>query len=222
MPYNADTIKLTWGFAVASEREVAQTGLRISGGPGWASEDTFTALSDANLATLGAAYASFISACSPDAVWASYSSLVSVKAARVNPAGHYYEDPKVHAITGVAGGASVIYPQLSVCLSLRSGFHTGEANYGRMFLPHTQLALGAGTPRSTFSHSNNVAAEAVDFLHAVNDLFADLPHSPVVSIMSSKGAGATKLVAHVEVGDVTDTIGERKEQLRPIYASQPL
>ena len=222
MPYNADTIKITWGFAVASEREIAQTGLRISGGPGWASEDTFTAITDANLASLAAAYASFIAALSPDALWANYSSLVSVKAARVNPAGHYYEDPKVHAVTGVSGSDPAVYPQLSVCLSLRSGFHTGEANYGRMFLPHTRLAIITGTPRSSFAHSNNVAAEAVDFLHAVNDLFADLPHSPVVAIMSSKGAGATKLVAHVEVGDVTDTIGERKEQLKPIYASQAL
>jgi hypothetical protein len=222
VPYNAEAIHITWQFSIDSEREVAVTGLRVTAGPSVDLTSTLGAMDGTVMAALGTAYANLMSDAHPDLLWADYSRLTSVKAAHLNVSGHYVSDPKIHTIASTVGGDPNVNIQCTGVLSLRSVDNLGRGNRGRMYLPHTKLAQPAGGPRSNSSHTNNVAAIGADFIRTVNAIFNTLPNHCLVGIMSKVGAGSSKAVTRVEVGDVTDTQRERYEQLHPVYSTQPV
>ena len=215
MPYNAPSIKFSFTGIISGTREVFDTGLKISGGAGWDGADTFAAIDDTFLGNIATLFTSLMQGGGLN--WANYSHFTAVKAAFLDTAGHYRADPKVHAVSGSVGLTSgSIYPHNSVVLSLTTGHTVGKGNRGRMRLPHCQIPLSGG-PLVDSSAQATVLANGVTFIHGVNDLAADLPHSPVVAIMSAVGAGTTKQVADVRVGSVQDTVRERSEQLAVTY-----
>jgi hypothetical protein len=213
VPFDRRHIQVSWQFAINGTDEVADTSLHVANiNPLLNLVDAFAAIDDDEFTDLFNAYIAMM--IGGDVQWASYSRLTSVKAALVDTAGHYVTEPKSRSFSASnAGTIQEILPQSTVVLSLRSGLTLGQANYGRMYLPHTKLPLVDGTPRSSTANAAGLAVDAASFISSVGSTASGWLAGNDVYNMSKLGAGTSKLVTKVGVGRVVDTQRRRRNKL---------
>lgn len=217
MPYPTDFLKVTYGFK-AEGVEVADTGFHIGATSGTPAA-LFAEITTGVLADMATAYYSNLMDNS-DIKWADYSEMTTVKCALVDTSGHYVGDPVV-LDTGILhqGDDYDVLPQASVLISLWSGNHVGQANYGRMYLPHTTQSLTHGHATVGTSQQTNMSAHAAAFVNAINAILIGLAPGAVGEVIniSKKGAGIKKKVLYVRVGEIVDTQRRRYNRLPPNY-----
>lgn len=154
--------------------------------------------------------------------WADYSRLIGMKVSLVGTDGATVGDPFIHVEGSPhVGAVTNTPPQLSVCVGLLSGETTGVANYGRMYLPHTSLAL-------QYLHSNvspNIAAlvstDAKNWANAFNENITALgglsgTSGELINI-SKKGSGIKKMVTAVRIAEVIETQRRRYNATPPNF-----
>jgi len=220
MSYNTQSLLVSWHFSIVGTDEEAVTSLHFSapGGGGYLAQDDVTVSSDADLNALGSAMETLLS--SAEIEWANYSKLTGVRLAGIRTDGSYTGEPRVWNAPGlVTGNATNVPPQCTVVLSMRSGGKFGQANYGRMYLPHTHTLQISGTPYGAPGYTDAIAAHGKTFVESCRTIvssFADATIRPC--IMSKVGAGFTKEVLEVACGNVTDTQRRRRNRLQEIYA----
>jgi hypothetical protein len=222
MSYDRQFLKIDWLFNVAGTTEVALTGLHVSSTAGWTG--AAAALGELTTTAMGNVQARMaVLLANTNIKWASYSHLVGVKFAAVGADGHYLTDPRTVTDGTDVGDDSDVLPQASVVVSLRSGSVLGEANYGRMYLPHTTMALGSATPYTTSGIQSAFAAAAVTFItNVAADLNGVITPAVTPMIMSSKGSGVSKVPSEVLIGRVIDTQRRRRNKLTESYATGTL
>lgn len=121
---------------------------------------------------------------------------------------------------GTAGSqSSPDYPnQIAIAVSLRTGTNIGTATHGRFYLPCPAMALLA-TGRIDPEAPPLLALSTAGFF---NDLHDELDGACRLALMSSVGSGRTLGVTKVEVGDVFDTIRNRRNALQETYFSEDI
>jgi hypothetical protein len=143
-----------------------------------------------------------------------------------------YGTPTVHTYTTPLSGAGIISaaypPQITACVSLTSGYHTGTAARGRMFLPGVNCTLDNSTGRMVSTYRNQVATAMQTFINAVNT--ATVPGSAGKMILVGRAAD-TALPPHesknayvtgLKVGDIFDTQRRRRNGIRESYYGLPV
>lgn len=218
MAYPKQFLKLSMLFAIVNTDEVANTSVNITtlGGAPFDAGAALALWTATDLQNVAIAYAAMLSA-PVDLAWASYSHLVGIKLAAVGTDGHYVGEPKLEEITGIAGDNANVEPQSTAVVSLWSGLTFGQANYGRMYPPHTKMSQTTGTPYAIAGVQADYADSAVEFITAVNDI-ADghVPASGVV-ILSAVGSGSVKAASQVRIGRLNDTQRRRRNNLTEDY-----
>ena len=224
MSYDRQWLNLEFGFTTTTP-EIAVTNIHYSAGEDWV--DAVAALaeigaSDSTMQDILSELSDLmsLSQCS----WADYSTLASLKVSARGTTGAYLTDPVVYlgdpTFTGAIGNTA---PQESIVLSLRSGFHLGKANFGRMYLPHTRLQQVALAMTGTAGNAATVAEGGVNFVNgttvALNAVTTDILRP---MILSSQGVGTSREVTQVAVGVVTDTQRRRRNKLDENYQFQSL
>lgn len=222
MAYDRQSLKVTFKFLVLDSDEEAQTGYKVSG------TDTFNALDaldEVDTAFIQARIAELENLMdTADLFWGNYSFLVSAKVAALGTNGLYLTDA-VEASAGASFSgteATTGCAQNSVVLSLRSATTIGQANYGRMYLPHVAPLRTTATPYIASSSVTAILAASKVFLDAQNDAFNTGPEPAALSIMSSLGTGSSKGVTRVGVGRVTDTQRRRRNKLQEQHQFLPI
>lgn len=226
MPYPKPFVRISWLFTVQGTEEVAETGLHIStlGTAPFDAVAFVNSLTQANGLALAGYMTTMLNGATNALGWATYSNIVAVKAADQDVTGHETVAPFAWNSPTPYDHGSVTntLPQSTVVLSLRSGGTFGRANFGRMYLPHTVMALSGSTPRAAATTTTQVVNLARTFCGSVNALVATkLAGSGIVNI-SQVGAGTVKPVTLVEVGDITDTQRRRRNRIPEIYSSVAL
>lgn len=141
--------------------------------------------------------------------------LYSVKFSALGTNGHVIlgADPVVEEPVpgGVSGFmSSPDYPnQVAIAVSLRTGTNIGTATKGRFYLP---------LPAITLTTAGRVDPAGPPLLVAstvtmIDDVHTEIGGSARFALMSEVGAGRTLGVTRVEVGDVLDTIRNRRNAL---------
>jgi hypothetical protein len=217
MPYNRQSIMVNWIFSVTGTDEVAYTGVHFSGASDFDASAGLSQLVDAGLEGLSGPMITLMG--SSDLLWANFSNLVSVKAAALGVSGEYLGAPAIlDGLTGNTGTATgPVYPQDSVVLSLRTNTTFGEANYGRMYLPHCAINRATTTPFMSGTNLAPFATACQTFLNALNDYMNTGDDPSALTIMSAKGTGTSKAVTNMAVGNVLDTQVRRRRQLNENY-----
>lgn len=156
----------------------------------------------------------------------SFVKLAFVKAASLDPDGHYTANPVIYELdTIVSGPADPCRggPQLAACVTLWSGQTLGKANYGRFYYPGWEAQIQAGSGRVVANDQANFANSAIQLVTDINTWAASaLSSTARVRIMSKLGGGTTKRAAIVRVGDVKDTQQRRRRQIDEIYLAGPV
>lgn len=224
MAYDRQFIKVTFGFTVNGTDEIADTTINYSSAAGWTG--AVTALGELeDTAGIGGDALTAMSTLLGTSVlnWANYSQLRTVKYAAIGTDGSYLADPVLFEDDTPATGSNTnINPQLTVVLSLRSGFTIGKGNYGRMYLPHTRLAMATPTPKSNTATTDTVVAAGVVFVNALTALInTDVTATLFPVIMSQTGI-ISRGVTELAVGDVTDTQRRRRNRIPELYSIDPL
>lgn len=216
MSYDRQFLSLDWGFTVDGSSEIAVTGLNYSEGPGWISPTEALA----EIAASGSMGQDLITALAtlmdtPALGWSTYSKLRTVKVAAINAAGHYLGEPFVFEDTTPATGDYGPWPPQSTCvLSLRSGFTFGGANYGRMYLPHSQPGLASGSPLMSTGTAGVIVAAGKVFVNTVTArLNAATTDTVDPTIMTNVTGNPSKKVTKVAVGLAVDTQRRRRNKL---------
>lgn len=215
MPYSTSWLSLRWLYTLQNApNEVAETGLHVS--PQTSNQAAVIALVDAFPAAASDLYTAMQTLLATSGLeWATYSRLSGVRAAGVGTDGKEFTDPVEASFGPNSGSAGQVNPQLSVCISLRSGSRLGRANYGRMFLPHTRMPLVANSPLS--ATPNALATAGALFIATVNEWADSVVPGALVANMSTVGLGSIKPVTEVQVGSITDTQRRRRDQLQESY-----
>lgn len=220
MAFDQSFLKFTWGFTIFGTDEIAVTSLNLSH-PTDPAFNAVAALAEIVTATTGPLLQAHMTALIGSAPirWANYSRLNYVRMAAVLATG--FEDPvtKTYVIPSPpAGGLANVVPQCSIVGTLRSGSVVGSANYGRMYLPHTQLELGTGLPNASPTDTGTAATRFQTFVTGVNDdVNAVVTESVRAMIMTQVPAATSKVVNQVSIGDVNDTQRRRRNQLRELH-----
>lgn len=140
--------------------------------------------------------------------------LLGVKWAPQGTDGKYGDDGEAREYflpSPLDGSGSGGYPQIALCLSLRTSRARGYASNGRMYIPSTYPVGGDGFISETTAGNSAVSAAA--FIGEINGIgLGD------VSVMSNVGAGRIEAVTAVRVGRVMDTQRRRRNQLPELYA----
>lgn len=222
MAYDRQLLRVRFSFTVTGTDEIADTGLTYSTAPGWTG--AAAALAELAAADVGPSLIGNMVTLmdTTQAQWASYSELRSVKIAALGTDGDYLEvedNPYIYEDPDPDSGASEnILPQSTICCSLRSGFTTGKANYGRMYLPHTKIAQGTGLAVGDPTSALAVANAFRTFVNAcTDDINAETTAVLFPVIASFVGSGTAKGVTEVAVGCVTDTQRRRRNALAENY-----
>lgn len=222
MAYDRESLKVTFSFTVAGSDEIAQTGYKISSVTAF---DALAALAEVDTAFVQARIVEMEDLMdTADLFWGNYSTLASCKVAALNTAGLYMTDA-VEADAGAAfagGNTTTGFAQDSVVLSLRTASTIGQANYGRMYLPHVAPLRTTATPYIASSSVTVIATAARVFCDAQNNAWNAGDEPGAMVIMSSVGAGTTKLVTRVAVGRVVDTQRRRRNKLTENYVFEPV
>jgi hypothetical protein len=213
MAYEKAFLKISFLFLIGGTAEIAQTSFDAST-VGAGTFDAEAALAGFDTGAAVALSDALLDVLDNSAIWwASYSDLIGVKCAAVGTDGHYLADPLTEPGTTQSGDNEGVPPQNSVVVSLRSSEHLGNANYGRMYLPHTGAPLETGTPRISQANAATLATAMAGMVGAWNTELATWPGDPLVVIASQKGAGLNKPVLQVGCGRVVDTQRRRRNQL---------
>lgn len=221
MPFTTEHLQISWLFSVEGTPEVADTGLKAGVVPTFDAVAALGQITQTKLTSLFGHMQTMLQ--TTPFVWADYSRLESVKVAAIDTAGHYLTDPIISTTASVLSGGSQVPAQLTVVGSIRSGTKTGQANYGRMYLPHTRLALETGS--ALVSSTVTAAASAVfnSFLIAVRTTLnsGTAPCTPL--LYSAQGAGTTKAPHFTSVDNVIDTQRRRLNRLPhvPVILAYP-
>jgi len=222
--YSNQFLRLSWLFGVAGSDEIAVTGLNYTTAPGWTGAEA--ALAELVAADTGDLLIGDMNSLMSTAEiqWAGYSQLTGIKIAAIGTDGAYLTEPYIVEDESPSDGSTQqTPPQLSIVISLLSGFTLGAGNRGRMYLPHCHLGMATDSPVSNGATTDAVAAAAADFVNAVTGhLDDDLTAVVFPAIMSQVGAGSAKGVTAVSVGSVTDTQRRRRDQLTEIYSTVTL
>lgn len=217
MAYDRQALLISWLFDILGEDEVAVTSLHVSGTTSFDAVAALGGLSTADQDGLQNLMSTLMS--DDDFQWGNFSRATGLKVAALDTAGHYLTDPIVRDIVSPASGSAtgLVFPQDTVVVSLRSPSTFGEANRGRMYLPHISINRVTATP---FMNGTNIAAcatAAQTFLNGVNDITNTGSDPAVIQIMSSKGAGTSKAVTSMAIGNVLDTQRRRRNRLTEQY-----
>ena len=221
MAYDRAFLRITWLFTIINTDEIAMTSLNFSE----VADPSFNApaaLAEINMPVvgplLGARMATLLE--STAVFWADYSRLVAVRIAAVTAAGPEFDPAKTWEDgTPAAGNNTQIIPQASVVMSLRSGSSTGSANYGRMYLPHTEVLLADVQPRAAPATTAAFVTAAQSFIAGVQaDLDAAITPRVDPMIMTQVVGGTSKRITQVAIGDIVDTQRRRRNQLPENYA----
>lgn len=220
MAYDRQSLLISWLFDILGEEEVAVTSVHVSGTTSFDAVAALGGLSTADQDGLQALMSTLMS--DDDFQWGNFSRATGLKVAALDELGHYLAEPLVRDIQSPASGSStgLVYPQDTVVVSLRSSSTFGEANRGRMYLPHIAINRVTATP---FMNGTNIAAcatAAQTFLNGVNDITNTGADPAALTIMSSKGAGAAKAVVSMAIGNVLDTQRRRRNRLTEQYTSR--
>lgn len=194
--------RLTFFGDAAQSAEEWQTGIRLDG------------TQIPNTAALAAALDSFSTRIWQYMSAPSRNRLVGVKWAPQGTDGKYGDNGEAVEYflpTPLSGSGSGGYPQIALCLSLRTSRSRGYASNGRMYIPSTYPVGGDGMLDE--NTCENSATSAANFVAEINALgLGD------VSVMSNVGAGRIEAVTAVRVGRVMDTQRRRRNQLPELYA----
>jgi hypothetical protein len=215
VPFDRQSIRITFNFIVSGTPEIAVTGLTLAGEPGF---NAVLALAELASHTPADMVTALNNALMAGVQWADYSHLTGLKmSARGTDGIELTDSVDVAATADYHGVNTNVDAQLTEEISLWSGQTFGHANYGKMYLPHTRLGLVAGSPLATTAAQSAALSEMTTFVQAVNTWATFASGDPVVSVMSSIGAGARKTVAFVRVGRVVDTQRRRRNKLDESY-----
>lgn len=222
MPFDQEFLRVTWNFSIIGTPEIAQTSLSFSD-PTTPTFDAFTALASADMDVLGPLLLTRMQVLmeSGGVKWADYSRLNSVRLAGVLETGLEIDPAKVSEDPTPAAGAIMnVPPQCSIVLSTRSGLTTGNANFGRMYLPHSLPILVANTPFVATAATAAMATAGATFVNGVaTDLNAQIGTQEVAAmIMTQVVGGFSKRITQVAVGNVIDTQRRRRNQLNETYS----
>lgn len=221
MAYDQEFLRVTFGFTVLNSLEIAQTGINISevnnqifNAQGVRDEISMPVLGPLLLARMQTLMSN------ANLRWASYSRLNYVRIAAVAIDTTEYDPPLLFEdSTPGAGLVEQVIPQASLVLSLRSGLTTGAANFGRMYLPHTEPLLAAVSPFVSGATTAALSTAAQVFINGVNtDFNAAVTPTVRAMIMTQVLGGTSKAVAQVAIGNVIDTQRRRRNQLPESYA----
>lgn len=220
MAYDRDFLKVSWLFAIQNSDEIAVTSLNFSHpeGAGFPAE---IALGEIDIAVVGplllARMQTFLGGSPIN--WADYSELRAVRIAAVLLSGTEIDPAKqFDDSTPGEGGSLNVVPQASVVLSTRSGSSAGAANFGRMYLPHTQWSQSANSARGNPGVVDAVATAAATFVNGCNtDLNASVTTSVQAMIMTQVATSVSKVITQIAMGDITDTQRRRRNKLPELY-----
>jgi len=137
--------------------------------------------------------------------------------------------PTYHTFgTPISGGGIIsgaLPPQIAMCVSLNSGYRTGTAARGRMFLPGVNASLDGSTGRIVSTYRNQVATAMQTFINGVNT--DTVPGDAGKMILVGRAAnGILSLPPHeaknayvtgLKIGDVYDTQRRRRNGFRENY-----
>ena len=221
MAYDRQSIYFTWGGVIGSAVapiDVWQCGVKfapVGAGEPAPSPGAFESVAE-SISTRLVAYHS-----APSSLVNTGAILTHFKLAQLGTSGHYVTDPFEYTTPNTnGGGGSLGAPQLAMVVSLRSGSTLGRANYGRYYLPWTAVNLSSLTAKLTAGQAAALVNDSVDMLSDVQGLLQSVGGlaAPLrLSIMSSEGAGTSRLVENLRVGDVVDTQRRRRNKIRESY-----
>jgi hypothetical protein len=214
--YDRQFLRLTVGFGLMGTKEIAETGCTLTGGTSFNAVSALASPTDADLESFGTTLGATIH--TAGLRWADYSAIQTVKLAAVDTSGHYLTAAReVDVIPEPVGATFHVIPQASVEVGLRSGSKIGRANYGKMYLPHTQFSLVTGSPNGSTADALATATAMAAWITGLNGAAGGWVGSPVVAVLSRVGSGTTKTVVEVDCGDITDTQRRRRDRLVEAY-----
>ena len=216
MTYPQPRIRGTFLYTVTGTDEVAQTSIDFSSGdldaPGL--NALLDSMADEDFEDFEDAFHGLL--VGGGIVWANYSNFVGSKWAVLDTSGLYTAEPSIHERgTPYTGSTNSVPPQCSVVITEWSGSTFGKGNYGRLYLPHTQMSLETGTPRATATTAETIADNAKTMVAGMNALWAALDATyPHVAIIASQEVSPTmKQVLYLRCGRLVDTQRRRRGQL---------
>ena len=141
--------------------------------------------------------------------------LAYLKLAYLDTDGHYISDPPFTASFGPVSPpvTTTLPPQVSYVVSLRSGLVLGEANYGRMYMPPPTWAVGQNNGLATVAEVASARNAARTLINGITARIAAQVPGARPCIMSKKGAGTTKSISQIGIGQVLDTQRRRRNKL---------
>jgi hypothetical protein len=222
--YSNQFIKVSYLFTLLGTDEIADTSLNFTSAPGWTGAVTALGeIQSADRTAIYNAYAPLFSG-TTEFRWADYSELTGIKLAAVGTDGTYLTDPVTfEPVSKNTGDDTQVLPQSTIVVSLNTGLNLGGGNRGRMYLPHSRLDVDAGSPLINGAVTNMFAGGAKMFVNAVTAaLNANVTATLFPAIMSQVGAGSSKGVTQVRVGDVNDTQRRRRNRLQETYVVRTL
>lgn len=225
--YSRRFVQLQWGGTLHSPQEIWSCSLKcaVPTGADAAGSSNVDALDVGALlnAPAGLAQAVINYHTNPALVLSSAAKLTFVKANKIDVDGRYIEDQTYEHPVSNLGGASVIDPrfptQISLCVSLTTGFSRGTAHRGRFYLPMPNEAL-ASDGRYTAAYPLAVANRSMIFVNDINTVFSTAGSPVRVCVMSKKdGASGQRAVSGIEVGRVLDTQRRRRNAMNEQYVA---
>ena len=226
MAFNRQQVYITCtgelGTGGGAGEDIFSFGLRFSGSVTF---DAVASLAAVDTAAVAGLYEDFIQDAETqlsDRVHA-----FSVKFSPLGTDGALLTDPVIETLGGGGGvngaASSPDFPnQVSLAISLRTVTNVGLAHKGRFYLPIPAITV------LTNGHISSdapplVAGTVKTLIDGINSEFGDdTVTGGAVAIMSSVGAGMTRGVTRVGVGDVLDTMRTRRNALTETYSFEDI
>lgn len=215
MAYSTNLIKITWGGSLYQNADIWSNGVHALAPTG--SEDDFA--SKAALAALVATPVLSDWMSSAQSLISSNAVLEWVKVAIIGTDGKYLEDSVTVDIGPVNGSytASNIPPQISTVISLTTDANRGLAHIGRIYPPLTGFIGTNGYIDA--SYTANMASQAALLIQGLNNATNQaFGLSSDIVIASKVGAGVSRIVSGVRVGNVLDTQRSRRNAFTETYS----
>lgn len=221
MAFNKQQYRVTLIHSIVGTDEIAETGFSIS--------DDIAAFDAVNFKTNGGtsflgdvatAWIAFLG--TAGVICPSWSRFVAIKGAPLGVNGKYLAEPDVVAQFTTGTSTVKVVPQETAVISLMSRQSLGDANRGRMYLPHITGTSASGQFR--IQNVSAVSAAMKTFLQAVNTASSTVTGASGsrVCIMSAKGTGTTKKVMDIRMGDLVDTQRRRRNRIAENYTTQTI
>lgn len=196
-----------------------------------ASDIPGTSVSQATVDSVAARWSTFFTAAN-SSIYSGY------KTALVKAAYWHYDVPALknkefgtptyHTYTAPISGGGVsstpMPPQTALAASLVSGYRSGTASHGRMFLPGVNSPLDSSTGKISPTYVTNLAATFLTFVNGVNT--DSVPGGSGKMILVGRGVTPVSLPPHeaknayvtgIKIGDVYDTQRRRRNGIRETY-----